>query len=95
MPLPNLVTKKETMASSCSQELPWLRELAMVSPLVTRLGRGIAKSQFSSDIEKSREPMSAGDGGGSNDKSQSAASASVQTMGCYFFLLRLYMERRD
>ena len=55
MPLPNPVTKGETMASSRSQELPWLRELAMVSPLVTvanvvldkhGLGRYIAKSQL-------------------------------------------------
>ena len=55
MPHPNLVTKGETMASSHSQELPWLRELAMVSPLVIvanvvldkhGLGRYMAKSHL-------------------------------------------------
>ena len=52
MPLPTPVTEGETMASSRSQELPWLRERALVSPLVTvanvvldkhGLGRYIAK----------------------------------------------------
>ena len=46
MPFPNPVTKGETMASSRSQELPLVRELVMVSPLVTGLERGMVKESI-------------------------------------------------
>ena len=54
MPLPKPVTMGETMASSRSQDIPWLRELAMLSALVTVANVVLDKHGMGSYIAKSQ-----------------------------------------